>query len=76
MLYCNKIIHVTHTERHLLNVPLICRKADDPLVIHFYTNNHTVEHSPIIVSKWILQEKIEKFAEKETECFQAVWKQY
>jgi len=50
---CNKNIYVGETgdalyQRHLLNLSLIRRKADDPVAHHFCTNNHAVEHFSVI----------------------------
>jgi hypothetical protein len=34
--------------RHLLKLSLICRKTDDPVANHFYSNNLTVENFYLI----------------------------
>ena len=50
---CQKIVYVGETgdtlyQRHLLNLSLIRRQANDPVALHFCTNEHNVDDFTII----------------------------
>lgn len=66
---CNKIVYVGETgvtlyQRHVLNLSLIRRETNDPVAMHFYTDEHTVEdYSVIGIEKLYKDETYRKFRE-------------
>lgn len=52
----------------LINLSLIRRKSDDPVAMHFYTNEHTVDDNSVkSIEKLYTDEIYRKFREKEKE---------